>query len=168
MDLSFVEHPAGRAVFAQALKGIRRKRDLKAHEVAKRMGLPVRTYELFEAGGGSISSDRIRRFAEATDCDPFALLLSVIFGDADFAVSCADAKLAMIIVMLLGEFFDERGSDIRYLDPTAFIKAFRRAFDELGSSLAEGEAFLERWFEGRTGSISLETLSIRGVRKRKR
>jgi len=167
MDLSFLEHPAGRAVFAQAVKGIRRKRDLKAHEVAQRMGLPVRTYELFETGGGSLSSDRIRKFAEATDSDPFALVLSVVFGDAEFAISCANAKLAMIIVMLLGEFFEEHSSDLRFLDPTAFIKAFRRAFDELGSSLDEGEAFLQRWFEDRTSLISLEALSIRGVRKRK-
>ncbi|MEH3102200.1 helix-turn-helix domain-containing protein [Sphingomonas adhaesiva] len=147
MKLSSVEFPGGRKVFAQAIRGIRRKRDLKTSEVAERMDLPLRTYELFEAGGGRLSPDRVRRFAEATDSDPFAIVLSIAFGDAEFAIACADTKLALILVMHLQGFFEDRGSDLAYLDPPNIIGAFERIFKELGSKLDDNEAFLQRWFD---------------------
>lgn len=167
MMLSSIEFPGGREVFAKAVRSIRKKRGLKTNEVAERMDLPLRTYELFEAGGGRLSPDRIRNFAEATDSDPFAIVLAVAFGNADFAMACADTKLALIMVMHLQGFFEDRGSDLAYLDPPNIIGAFERVFKELGARLDDNEAFLQRWFDGRVGSISLGSLSVRGVRKRK-
>lgn len=166
MKLSSIEFPGSRDVLAKAVRGIRRKRDLKTVEVAERMGLPLRTYELFEGGGGRLSADRIRQFAEATDSDPFAIMLSITFGDAEFAISCADTKLALIMVMHLQGFFEDRGPDLAYLDPPNIIVAFERVFKDLGAKLDDNEAFLQRWFDGRTGSISLGALSVRGLRKR--
>jgi len=167
MKLSSIEFPGGRDVFAKAVRSIRRKRDLKTSEVAERMGLPLRTYELFEAGGGRLNPDRVRSFAEATDSDPFALVLAVAFGDAEFAIACADTKLALIMVMHLQSFFEDRGADLAFLDPPNIIGAFERLFKELGGKLDDNEAFLQRWFDGRAGAISLGSLSIRGIRKRK-
>lgn len=167
MDLSSIDFDSGRDIFAQAVRGIRRKRDLKAAQVAERMGMPLRSYELFEAGGGRLSPQRIQKFAQATDSDPFALMLSIIFGHADFAIICADTKLALISVMHLHSFFDERGPDLAYLEPTKIILGLRRLFADLGSGLDDEQAFMQRWFDDRTGSISLGDLSIRGVRKDK-
>ncbi len=167
MKLSSIEFPGGREVLAKAVRSIRRMRNLKTSEVAERMGLPLRTYELFEAGGGRLSPDRVRRFADATDSDPFALALSLTFGDADFAVACADTKLALIMVMHLQGFFEDHGANIAYLDPPNVIGALERVFKELGSRLDANEAFLQRWLDGKVGSVSLGALSLRGVRKRK-
>lgn len=167
MKLSSIASPAERTVFANAARSIRKKRNLRTTVVAERMGLPLRTYELFEAGGGLLSPDRIRRFAEATDSDPFAIMLAVMFGDAEFALACADTKLVLIMVMHLQSFSEDHGPDLAYLEPPNLIGAFERVFKELGAKLKDNEAFLQRWFDGRAGSISLGALSVRGVRTRK-
>jgi len=167
MKLSSIEFPEGRDIISQAVRGIRRHRDLKLQDVADRMKLPLRSYELFEAGGGKISFERIFAFAEATDSDPFAIVLAVSFQSADFAVACADTKLALIMVMHLQGFYEERGADIAYLEPPNVIGGFERVFKEFGVKLDDNEAFLRRFFENRPGSISLGSLSVRGLRRKK-
>ncbi len=167
MKLSSIEFPGGRSIIAQALRGIRRKRDLKVQDVADRMKLPLRSYEMFESGGGTLSLERIIAFAEATDSDPFAIMLAVSLRSAEFAIACADTKLALIMVMHLQGFYEERGADIAYLDPPNLIGGFERLFKELGEKLDDTEAFLQRWLENRPGSISLGALSVRGARRKK-
>lgn len=152
---------------SRALRAIRRKRGLKTSEVARRMDMAQRSYELFEAGGGRITFEKLVGFAEATDCDPFALLLVGPFASSEFAVHCADTKLVMIMVMSLHEFADERGADICFLEPPNIIAGFQRLFKDLGSKLDDNEAFLTKWLEGRTGLIELGSLSMRGLRRKK-
>jgi transcriptional regulator with XRE-family HTH domain len=129
-DISNVELSGGGKILATAIRGIRRKRGLKTGQVAQRMAMAQRSYELFEAGGGRLSMERIMAFAEATDSDPFALLLAVPFCSAQFAIDCADTKMVMIMIMSLQEFSDARGSDIVYLDPPNIIGAFQRVFKD--------------------------------------
>lgn len=168
MDVSSIQFPDGREILARVIRDIRRLRNLRSADVAERMGMPLRSYELFEAGGGRLDVERLFAFADATDSDPFAIILSVLFGSSDFAVACADTKLVLIMMMHLQGFYEERGDDITYLDPPNVIGGFERVFKELGGKLDDNEAFLRRWFEGRKGSsISLGTLSVRGLRKRK-
>jgi hypothetical protein len=81
------------------------------------MGLPLRSYELFESGEGRLDLERLFAFAEATDSDPFAIPSICPFQISGFAVACADTKLALIMVMHLQGFYQERGDDITYLDP---------------------------------------------------
>lgn len=161
IDLSHSE------ILSRAIRAIRRKRGLKTSDVATRMGMAQRSYELFEAGGGRITLERLMAFAEATDCDPYALLLAGPFGNAEFAIDCADTKLAMIMVMSMQEFAGERGSDIAFLEPPNVIAAFQRLFKDLGSKLDDNDAFLNKWLTGRTGSIDLAALSLRGTRRKK-
>jgi transcriptional regulator with XRE-family HTH domain len=166
MDLWSIQFPDGREILARVIREVRRLRNLRASELARRMGLPLRSYELFESGRGRLDLERLFSFAEATDSDPFAILLSVPFRSADFAVACADTKLALIMVMHLQGFYQERGDDITYLDPPNIIGGFERVFKELGGKLDDNETFLRRWFEGRAASsISLGSLSVRGLRK---
>jgi hypothetical protein len=167
MTLTSNEFPENREILAKTFRGIRQKRSLKSSVVAQRMGLPQRSYELFEAGGGRISHRRIVDFATATDADPFAIILAPSFGSADFAIDCADTKLVLIMIMHLEGFYQDRGGDITYLDPPNIIGAFERVFKELGAKLDDNEAYLERRLEKRTGSIDLGTLSLRGLRRRK-
>lgn len=167
MKLPFIEFSGADGTFAAVIRGIRRKRNLKASEVAQRMALPLRSYELFEAGGGKLTFERISHFAEATDSDPFGIVFALAFGNADFALTCADTKLALIMIMHLQGFFEDRGNDLAYLDPPNIIGAFERLFKDLGSKLDDNSVFLQRWLDGRTGSINLGALTLRGLRKRK-
>jgi transcriptional regulator with XRE-family HTH domain len=168
MDLWSIQFPDGRETLARVIRDIRRLRNLRSAEVAQRMGLPLRSYELFESGEGRLDLERLFAFAEATDSDPFAIPLSVPFESSGFAVACADTKLALIVTMHLQGFYQERGDDITYLDPPNIIGGFERVFNELGRKLDDNEAFLRRWFEGRkASSISLGSLSVRGLRKSK-
>jgi len=168
MDWSSIQFTDGRKILATVIRDIRRLRNLRSSDVAERMRLPLRTYELFESGGGRLDVQRLFAFAEATDSDPFAIMLSVPFQSASFAVACADTKLALIMMMHLQGFYEDRGEDVAYLDPPNIIGGFERVFKELGAKLDDTEAFLRNWFEGREkSSVSLGTLSVRGLRRRK-
>jgi transcriptional regulator with XRE-family HTH domain len=72
-------------VLSEALKAVRRHRGLLAQDVAKAMNMPLRTYQHFESGRARINLDHIVRFANATNSDPLAILVSVWTGSAPFA-----------------------------------------------------------------------------------
>lgn len=167
MAFSSLDLSESNPCLSRALRAIRRHRGLKTSEVARRMNMAQRSYELFEAGGGRITFSRIVAFAEATDCDPFALALVGPFGSSEFAVHCADTKLVMIMIMSLQEFADERGSDISFLEPPNVIAALQRLFTDLGARLDDNEAFLSKWLDGRVGRIGLGALSLRGFHRKK-
>lgn len=167
MPFSSIDLSQSAQVLSLALRGIRQKRGLKTAQVAERMGMPQRTYELFETGGGKITFERLMNFAEATDCDPFALMLAGPFASPEFAIDCADTKLAMIMVMSLQHFVEDRGRDIAYLEPPNIIGACQRLFKDLGAKLDEAEAFLTKWLNGGSGMLDMGKLSLRGLRRRK-
>lgn len=167
MVLSAIDLSDNAQVLSRALKAIRRKRGLKTSEVAARMQMAQRSYELFEAGSGKITFERLVAFAEATDCDPFALFLAGLFNSADFAVACADTKMVMIMIMSLEQFAQDRGNDIAYLEPPNIIAAFQRLFKDLGAKLDDNEAFLKAWLNGGSGVLGMGQLSLRGLRRKK-
>jgi transcriptional regulator with XRE-family HTH domain len=156
----------GGLTLSRSLRAIRRKRDLSAQDVAAAMSMAYRTYEEFEGGRGPQTIDRIFAFAEATDCDPYALILGPIFNLPNFALDCADTKLCLIMMMHLRDFADNEGPDIAYLEPPHLIGGFARVFKEFRGTLEEGDRFLQNWLDGRTGFVGLKTLRLRGaVRK---
>ncbi len=81
-----------------ALRAIRRARGLRADEVASAMGLPLRTYRHFEAGCSQAQPERLRAFAQVTDCDYAALLLGAGGLDAALVLACADNKAATLAI----------------------------------------------------------------------
>src|SRR5690606_11073474 len=111
---------------------IRSQRRRKASEVADRMNMAQRSYEHFEAGAGRVNLERIHRFADATDSDPYALLASLGLGSPEFALRCADNKLMTIIMVALQDFDRDRGDVAAALDSRTLISAFDRAFKDLG------------------------------------
>jgi len=112
---------------------------------------------------GPQTIERMFAFAEATDCDPYALILGPLFNLPNFALDCADTKLCLIMMMHLRDFAANEGEDISYLEPPHVIGGFARVFKELRGTLEESERFLQSWLDGRTGFVGLKTLRLRGV-----
>lgn len=128
-----------------ALRLIRSHRRLKASEVADRMNMAQRSYEHFEAGAGRVNLERIHRFADATDSDPYALLASLGLGSPEFALRCADNKLMTIIMVALQDFDRDRGDVAAALDSRTLINAFDRAFKDLGDLAVQRDQDARAW-----------------------
>jgi transcriptional regulator with XRE-family HTH domain len=139
---------------AQALRAIRRTRQLSALDVARRMGLPRRSYAFFEAGSGRMNVERIMTFARATDSDPYAIIASVMIGAPELAVRTADNKLMTAFTILLQEFNAEVGDDVGRLETRAAISAFSDAFKALaGAAAAHRENSSRNWLSDRAAKL---------------
>jgi transcriptional regulator with XRE-family HTH domain len=137
-----------RGWLSQALKGLRRRRGLRPPDVARRMGMALRSFEHFEAGKGPLNIDRIHQYARALNADPHALLMALEIGSPAFAARCADNKLMTVVTMALQDFDAATGDAICQLDAQTLRSSFERLFGEL-SDLAKARAALaERWLEG--------------------
>lgn len=140
---------ANAALLATALRSIRKSRRMRTSEIAQAMGMPVRSYEHFEAGQGRITYDRLVRFAEATNSDPVALLCIGPIGSPDFAERCADNKLMQIVMIALSELNDDLGEDIVYLESGAIIGGITRLCRDLAEHVRKRDTFAETWLESR-------------------
>lgn len=157
------EERAQAILIANALRAIRKARRMKPSEVAAAMGIPVRTYEHFEAGTGRISYARLARFAQATDSDPVAILAVVPLRSAEFALRCADNKLMTIVMATLRELNEELGPDIEYLNVRTLIGAMDKLGKELVEYVQRRDLFAERWMEEKASKVDGVTIN----RKRK-
>jgi transcriptional regulator with XRE-family HTH domain len=133
------------AVLSSVLKALRRHRRLTVQQVAERMRLEKRTYERFEAGEGELKVDRIFNFAQVINADPYALLASVKLGSPDFAVACADNKLALLFVAHARELFVREGEDVRLLQAQPIVEVLAAACARLGTELAELRGQAAKW-----------------------
>lgn len=126
-----------------ALKAVRRMRGLKTSQVAEAMGMPLRSYEHFEGGGGRFDFAKVRQFAEVTNADAFAILASVQIGSPAFAARAAGNKLMTLLLLTLEEFDAELGDEIAGLDSASllgeFSEASRRLIAEAGRRRAMAE-----------------------------
>lgn len=121
-------------LLAQALKLIRRHRGLTAAEVASTMGMPLRTYERFEAGGSRLNVDYIHRFAAATNCDPYAIIMAVAVGSPELARRCADNKLVTTLTIGAQRLDLLLGDRMQALEAREVILAVCAMFDQLVAS----------------------------------
>ncbi len=133
----------------EALRAIRKHRGLRPADIAARMGLPLRSYEHFEAGGGQLNVERVFQFAEATDSDPYAILFGAIVGAPDFALRCADNKLALILALAVQDFNEDLGDDIAALEAGVLIGRFTKIFAELAEQARQTEASTAAWLARR-------------------
>jgi transcriptional regulator with XRE-family HTH domain len=137
-----------------ALRQIRKARGLSAVEMASLMGMDRRNYANFETGKGRLNLERLLRFAEVTDSDPWAILAGVLMGSPRLAWDAADNKLVMVFLILLAEFEGQFGEGIRTLDTADAVSAFREAFRTLEASLtSRRERLPADWL--RTGSAKV-------------
>jgi transcriptional regulator with XRE-family HTH domain len=140
-----VDPPTGQAALPQVLKAIRRRRGLRAAEVAQRMAMAPRSYERFESGRSTLNVARIHQFAKAVDADAYAILIALEIGSPAFALRCVDNKAMTIMIIALQEFDALAGDDIARLEPRALIAAFGQLFDGLTAKAREIDAFVEQW-----------------------
>lgn len=113
-------------ILSVAICAIRHHRGLSNQQAALRMKLATTAYDLFERHPADYS--HLRAFAEAVDCDLFALLLSAQIGSAELAVRCADNKAARIALGLVEDLIDERGGEgVEALKPAELLRAVDKA-----------------------------------------
>lgn len=118
-----------------ALKAVRRLRARTAAEVAEGMSMPLRSYEHFEAGQGRFDFEKVRRFAEVLEADPFAILIAVQIGAPAFAARCADNKMMFALLIRLEEFQRDLGEAAADLDPALLMTELGGAFDRIEQEL---------------------------------
>ncbi|HEX5263920.1 MAG TPA: helix-turn-helix transcriptional regulator [Phenylobacterium sp.] len=133
------------ALLSQILKGIRRRRGLRSSEVARQMGMALRSYQHFESARGREDAPTIHAFAEAVDADGYAILLALDMKAPDFALDCLDNKFASVMVLAARRFRKGSGRNLARLDPRSVIAAFERAFAELTRKLNEDDGYVEAW-----------------------
>lgn len=168
MSFSFLDLSEERLILCTVFRTIKKKRNLTSREIAARMELPLRTYEQFESGSGRILLGQVQSFAQATDSDPFAILLAVMYRSPDFALHCADNKFPLIITMAMEQFAQDMGSDLTLLEPLNVITGCQRYLAELKKKIADDELTVLKWLSGKRGYIDLGRLSLRGFRQNKR
>jgi transcriptional regulator with XRE-family HTH domain len=138
---------------AAALRLVRLHRRMKPADVAEAMGIAKRTYEHFEAGKGAINLERIHRFAEATDSDPYAIIDCMALGSPEFAVRCADNKAMIALRVVTQEFDEEVGDAIMELDTRSIINAFTRTLKDLAMQAVRRDDAAKEWLEQRLGRL---------------
>ncbi len=130
---------------SEVLRSLRRRRGLRSVDVASAMGMPLRSYEHFEAGAVRLNPERIHQFAEAIGVDAFAIFAALDMGSPAFAVRCADNKFMTVLIMTLQNFDANAGDDIARLAASTLFASFTRCFDELASQASAQDAFVEQW-----------------------
>ena len=133
--------------FSQALRALRRRRGVSSAEIAQALGVPLRSYQHFEAGRTRIEAEPVHRIALHLDADPYAIFAALDLGSPEFAVRAADNKLMTILVMALRDFDAELGDRVRLLDARLLSTVFARAFGELAEVARERHAAAHRWSE---------------------
>jgi len=137
-----------------ALRLIRTHRRMKTADVAQSMGMALRSYEHFEAGGGRVNLERIHRFADVTDSDPHAILAALALGSPEFALRTADNKLMTILMVALQEFDEEVGDVLVELDARTIINAFTKALKDLALQSVRRDSAANAWLQQRLGKLA--------------
>lgn len=128
-------------------RAVRKHRGLTARDVSVRMNQPQRTFEYFESGAGRVNLDQIRRFARATNSDPYAILVGLGLADPEFARRCNDNKLMLVFMIALAEFNTSMGDRIATIDARTLVEAFTETFRKLEAENRERDGAAESWIE---------------------
>lgn len=113
------------------------------------MGMPLRSYEHFEAGGGRLNIERIYQFGRVLDVDPHAILAAVMIDSPRFAVRTADNKLIQAFLILLQEFDATLGDEIASLETATIVATFSQAFDALADDARRKSDWRQTWLGDR-------------------
>jgi len=148
-----VDRPSFSSTLGASVRLIRKHRRLKTIDVARAMGMSLRSYEYFEAGGGKVNLERIHRFAEVAGADPYAILASMALGSPAFALRCADNKLMTILMVALQELDDQVGDAVADLDALLIINSFTKAMKELAALSAGRDGGADEWLQQRLGRL---------------
>lgn len=166
-DLASRPSPNHRAALAAALKGIREARRLRIADMARLMNMAPRSYEHFEAGRGPLDLDKLQRFAEVTNSDPFAILASVLMDAPEFAINTTDNKPLVAFMLALRQFHEDLRDDVILIESRVFVGAFRRVFQDLAEHVRNRDVSAETWLEAQAKRIGLNLSFGRGAARKK-
>lgn len=147
------DRPSLNETLAASVRLIRTQRRMRTADVAREMGMALRSYEHFEAGGGKVNLERIHRFADVTKADPYAILAALALGSPAFALRCADNKLMTILMVALQELDEEAGDAIGELDALPIINAFTKTMKELAAQSVRRDGAANTWLQERLGRL---------------
>jgi len=133
------------AFLSRALKALRRRRGVGVAHLAKAIGIPVRTYQHFEAGRTKIDVERVHAIAQILDADAPAIFAAVELASPEFAVRAADNKLVTVFLLTLKDFDARSGDQITHLDARTLMSAFDTTFKELAQLATDRAEAASRW-----------------------
>lgn len=134
-----------RTCLSRALKALRRRRGVRVADLAKAVGMPVRSYQHFESGRGRINVDRVHEVARILRADALAIFAAAELGSPEFAVRAADNKLMSIILLTLKDFDRLSGDQMAHLDARTLMSAFDHTFKELAALARDRADAAARW-----------------------
>ncbi|NQE65021.1 hypothetical protein [Caulobacter sp. RHG1] len=132
-------------LLSRALRAVRAIRKVKPRALAAALGLSLRGYQNFEAGGGQLNIEHIKAFAQANDADPFGILAAVQIGRPEFAAWVAQNKAMIAFMITLEEFVDNTGEAMVRLETTTWVSAYREMFKGLSEKALAAKAQDEAW-----------------------
>lgn len=132
-------------LLSRALRAVRAIRKVKPRALAAALGLSLRGYQNFEAGGGQLNIDHVKAFAQASDADPFGILAAVQIGRPEFAAWVAQNKAMIAFMITLEEFVDNTGEAMVRLETTTWVSAYREMFKGLSEKALAAQAQDEAW-----------------------
>lgn len=127
-------------LLSAALRAVRALRPVKPQALADALGLSLRGYQHFEAGGGQLNIDHVMRFSQAMDCDPIGVLTAVQIGRPEFAAYVAQNKAMIAFMITLQEFVEDTGGAMARLETTTWVSAYREMFKGLAEKAKASEA----------------------------
>jgi len=146
-------------LLSRALRAVRAIRKATSRELAKALGLSLRGYQHFEAGGGQLNVDHVLNFAEAIDCDPFGVLVGMHIGHPELAAYMAKNKGMLAYLIHLQEFVEETGEAIAYLETGTLVSAYRTMFKDLTEKARAAQRQDAAWLAQNAGRLVLRNES---------
>lgn len=142
-------------LLSRALRAVRAIRNAKPRQLAKALGLSLRGYQHFEAGGGQVNIEHVMRFARAIDCDPIGVLAAVQIGKPEFAAWVAQNKAMIAFMITLQEFAEETGEAMARLETTTWVSAYREMFKGLAEKARAAELQNAAWMSQDAARVGL-------------
>ncbi len=138
-----------------ALRAVRAVRNVKPRALARALGLSLRGYQHFEAGGGQLNIDHVMAFARASDADPIGILTAVQIGKPEFAAWVAHNKAMIAFMITLQEFADDTGEAMARLETTTWVSAYREMFKGLSDKALAAQAQNDTWLAQNAARLGL-------------
>lgn len=143
-----VGEPEARQNIARVMRVLRQTQELRARDLARAMGLPLRTYTNLEAGRAAATPMCLLAFARLVDCDPFALLLCAGGLDPGVVLACRRNKAVSIAVGAIQDLHAGRPNALAGYTAAELIGAFGGAqrrleagtFEKMHAGPQEGDA----------------------------
>jgi transcriptional regulator with XRE-family HTH domain len=132
-------------LLSRALRAVRAIRKLKPRALAAALGLSLRGYQNFEAGGAQLNIDHVKAFAQANDADPFGILAAVEIRKPEFAAWVAQNKAMIAFMITLEEFVDNTGEAMVRLETTTWVSAYREMFKGLSEKALSAQDRDKAW-----------------------